>query len=487
MERRLSAHRAESRENAPSESAVLTSKKERLPMDPNQGRSRDVRNTEPKSCARAKIQFYLRCFPTGALMKRSSVLSCLAGLIVLILLNSLWIPWGSAAPAQGPPATAGSEPSTTTLIVKAAKGLQLAQQLSAVTGHGGVVKRSIPKLNLHVLEVPAAAAAAITKELSSDRAIVRVEANRERKIKAFSALASPPAPQTSTSGLPWYLPQISWDQVYGSVTPTSLATVAVLDTGVDATHPDLTGIVVPGTSILDGLDGTTDANGHGTWVSGIVAARVNQAQATGGVDYNLVQVLPVTVLGADGTGYDGDIIAGVVYAVDHGASVILMAFSASGYSDSLQDAIDYAWSNNVVVVAAAGNDGSNTATFPAGDRGVIGVSATDQNDALASWSNYGASIFLATPGVGIKSTYPGASYVTWDGTSASAAIVAGSAALMRTIDSTLSNGVVVDRLASTADAAGTQNQTGNGRVNLARAIASTATNSIQPAGSPPVG
>src|SRR2546422_10950391 len=109
-------------------------------------------------------------------------------------------------------------------------------------------------------------------------------------------------------------------------------------------------------------DLTTDANGHGTWVSGIVAARVNQAQATGGVDYNLVQVLPVTVLGADGTGYDGDIIAGVVYAVDHGASVILMAFSASGYSDSLQDAIDYAWSNNVVVVAAAGNDGSNTAT-----------------------------------------------------------------------------------------------------------------------------
>src|SRR5438552_10969044 len=136
-------------------------------MDPNQGTSRDVRNTEPKSCARAKVQFYFRCFPMGALMKRSSVLSCLAGLIILILLNSLWIPWGSAAPAQGPPATAGSEPSTTTVIVKAAKGLQLAQQLSAITGHGGVVKRSIPKLNLHVVEVPAAAAAAITKALSS--------------------------------------------------------------------------------------------------------------------------------------------------------------------------------------------------------------------------------------------------------------------------------------------------------------------------------
>src|SRR5439155_17280887 len=111
----------------------------------------------------------------------------------------------------------------------------------------------------------------------------------------------------------------------------------------------------------------------------------------------------------------------------------------------------------------------------------------DQNDALASWSNYGGSVFLAAPGVGIKSTYPGSSYVTLDGTSASAAIVAGSAALMRAVDSTLSNGVVVDRLAESADAAGTQDQTGNGRVNLQRAISDTSTTSIEPAGTAPVG
>src|SRR5947208_14665075 len=183
---------------------------------------------------------------------------------------------------------------------------------------------------------------------------------------------------------------------------------------------------------------TRMVTGHG--FPGLVAARLNQAQGTGGVGYSLVQVMPVTVLGADGTGYDGDIIAGVLYAADHGASVILMAFSASGYSDSLQEAIDYAWSNNVVIVAAAGNDGSNAGTFPAGDRRVIGVSATDQNDALASWSNYGPSIFMAAPGVGIASTYPGASYVTWDGTSASAAIVAGRAALMGPADPSRANG-----------------------------------------------
>src|SRR5207249_11038294 len=131
--------------------------------------------------------------------------------------------------------------------------------------------------------------------------------------------------------LPRYLQHSSSEQVYGSVSPTSLATVAVLDTGADATHPDLTGIVVPGTSVVDGSDGTTEPNGHGTGVSGLVAARLNQAQGTGGVGYSQVQVMPVTVLGADGTGMDGDIIAGVVYAADQGASVILMAFSASGY------------------------------------------------------------------------------------------------------------------------------------------------------------
>ncbi len=78
-----------------------------------------------------------------------------------------------------------------------------------------------------------------------------------------------------------------------------------------------------------------------------------------------------------------------------------MSFSATGYSSALQAAIDYAWSNGVVLVAAAGNDGSSTPAFPAGDRGVIGVSNTDSSDALAGSSNYGASVFLGAPGVGI--------------------------------------------------------------------------------------
>ena len=166
--------------------------------------------------------------------------------------------------------------------------------------------------------------------------------------------------------------------------PSGSAVVALLDTGVDGSHPDLAGQLVPGTSILDGSDGTTDPNGHGTAMAGIIAAQTDNGQGIAGIGYAGVKVMPVTVLGADGQGQDSDIILGVVYAVDHGADVINMSFSNPGFSAALQAAIDYAWAHDVVVVAAVGNDGSSTATFPAGDRGVIGVSNTDQNDAARS-------------------------------------------------------------------------------------------------------
>src|SRR5205823_13743243 len=123
----------------------------------------------------------------------------------------------------------------------------------------------------------------------------------------------------------------------------------------------------------------------------------------------------------------------------------------------------------------------------AGDRGVIGVSSTDFMDSLDLSSNYGADTFLAAPGAGIETTAAGGAYATISGTSAAADEVAGAAALLKANDSSASNGVIVGRLARNADAAGTSDQTGNGRLNLARAIADTSVDSLEPAGSPPVG
>ena len=133
-------------------------------------------------------------------------------------------------------------------------------------------------------------------------------------------------------------------------------------------------------------------------MAGIVAASTDNGIGIAGVGFDGVSIMPVSVLGADGTGRDSDVIEGLVWAADHGADVALMAFSAPSYSSALQAAVDYAWSKGMVLVAATGNDGSSSAAFPAGDRGVIGVSNTDPSDALNASSNYGAATFLAAPG-----------------------------------------------------------------------------------------
>ena len=369
------------------------------------------------------------------------------------------------------------EPSaTTSLIVKMVSGLTPQEQSAVISSNGGTEVSSIPALRLHVIEVPTSDLSTIIQNYQNDPKVVSVEENKERKAEG--------EPSDTDYGSQWALPKIGWDQVFGTITPTGSTTVAILDTGVDASHGELAGKLITCNSILDGSDCTSDPHGHGTWLSGIIAANTDNNNGIAGVGYAGVKIMPVTVLGADGTGQDSDIIAGVIWAADHGADIILMGFSNPGFSQNLQDAIDYAWSKNVVLVAATGNDGVNTPTFPAGDRGVIGVSATDQSDNFVSFSNYGQDVFLAAPGLDIETTDTSNSFTSISGTSSSAAIVAGVAALMRAVDPDLSNGAIVGRLARNADPAGTQAQTGNGRVNMARALEDTSIDPIQPAGAP---
>ena len=377
------------------------------------------------------------------------------------------------------PLAVSAQSTTSSLLVKLAVGLSPAQQAQVIARNGGVEVSSIPALRLHVIEVATADLAQVLANYQADPQVVSAEENKTRQSQAFPA---DPLYQNQ-----WALPKISWDLVFGNVTPTGSAVVAVLDTGVDAQHPDLAANVMPGISILDGSSGTTDPSGHGTWVAGIVAAQTDTLEGIAGVAYAGVRIMPVTVLDANGIGQDSDIIAGVIWAADHGADVIVMAFSSPGFSQNLQDAIDYAWSKNVILVAATGNNGLDTPTFPAGDRGVMGVSGTDPSDALAPFSSYGPSVFIAAPATDIPTTAIGDAYAVINGTSASAAIVAGAAAFMKAVDPALTNGIIVGRLARMADPAGTQDQTGNGRINMARALADTGTAFIQPAGAPPTG
>ncbi|MEX1073460.1 MAG: S8 family serine peptidase, partial [Chloroflexota bacterium] len=387
-----------------------------------------------------------------------------------------------SAPAPSDPPAASEPPAsgaTISFIVTFAPDGNSEAEAELLASVGAVAGATVPALHMQVVELAEATFLADLDVLRASPLVASVDLDRTRAAEA--------APNDTAYSIQWALPQIGWDQLYGNVWPSGTATVAILDTGIDGSHPDLDQVLMAGTSILDGSDGLTDPNGHGTAMAGIVGAETNNSWGMAGVAFGGVSLMPVTVLDASGQGQDSDIIAGVVYAADHGADVILMAFSNPGFSPALQAALDYAWAHGAVLVAATGNDASSSVTYPAGDRGVIGVAATDQTDALASFSNYGADTFLVAPGVDIQASAPGGGRTTISGTSAAAAHVAGAAALLAALDPSASNGVLVDRLASNADPAGDPAQTGNGRLNLARAASDTSTDSIEPDGAAPVG
>jgi autotransporter-associated beta strand protein len=382
-------------------------------------------------------------------------------------------PTAEPLPAASPTPVPAEEP-TVGLLVTFATSATFAQRGAVLGGLGAVERDAIAPLRLAVVDVADASVASVMAALRASGMVTRVEPDRER-----SADAAPSDPHYADQ---WALERIGWPGVFAGPPPAGEAVVAVLDTGVDESHPDLAGQLVPGASFVEGSAAGTDPNGHGTAMAGIVAARTDNGTGIAGTAFAGVKVMPVTVLAADGTGRDSDIIAGLVWAVDNDADVVLMAFSNPGYSAALQAAIDYAWSRDVVLVAAAGNDGSLVASYPAGSRGVMGISNTDEADTLHPTSNFGPAIFLGAPGSSVLGTSAGGGYGPLTGTSAAAAMVAGAAALLRAADPQQGNGQVVHRLASSADRAGTAQQTGNGRLNLARAMDTAPGPSLQPSG-----
>ncbi len=329
-----------------------------------------------------------------------------------------------AAEAASPSPEASASGDTSDFVVTFAPGTDAVARASILSGVGADVVDSIAPLRMAVVRV--AAGSSVLDALRAHDEVSRIEPDRER---ASGARPSDPGYRAQ-----WSLPLIGWDKVYGTVRPSGSAIVAVLDTGVDASQPDLAGQLVAGTGVLPGSDPTHDPNGHGTEMAGIIAAATNNHRGIAGIGYAGVKVMPVTVLDANGLGQDSDIIEGIVWAVDHGADVINLSFSNPGYSTALQAAIDYAWDHDVVVVAATGNDGSGIPTYPAGDHGVIGVSDTDRSDRLDASSNYGADTFLGAPGTDIRTLRAGGGTTTITGTSASSAEVAAAAALLRAID-----------------------------------------------------
>lgn len=230
----------------------------------------------------------------------------------------------------------------------------------------------------------------------------------------------------------WAMPRLRLPQAW-PISDGSGVTIAVVDTGVDPTHPDLADNLVPGVEVVgsDTTDNVTDGHGHGTHVSGIVAAVTDNAMGVAGAAPG-AHVMPVKALTDTGSGWSSDVAEGVVYAVDHGADVVNMSLSSGTDNAVLAAAVAYARSQGVVLTAAAGNarQRGNAVAYPAAFPGVIAVAATDATDADAVFSNTGTYVDVAAPGVAIRSTLLGGTYGNMSGTSMAAPHVAAVAALL---------------------------------------------------------
>src|SRR4249920_2010444 len=291
----------------------------------------------------------------------------------------------------------------------------------------------------HVAVVQVAPGQSPAQALAEYRArgdVLYAEPNRFRRLLSLGA------PNDPSYGVQWALPAISalagWNLFPASYTAAPGATVGIVDTGVEATHSDLTpNMTSDGATCVSGCapGNPTDIEGHGTHVAGIAAAAANNSVGIAGLSYSS-PIVAVRVFQDDPDNgviaTDADVADGVIWAAQHGARTINLSLGAPGYSQTMCNAISTAINSyHVVVVAAAGNSSTSVQSYPASCPGAIGVAATDSTDHAASFSNYGApNVFVSAPGVGIRSTYPGNGYADMSGTSMASPYVTGLAALL---------------------------------------------------------
>jgi subtilisin family serine protease len=293
-----------------------------------------------------------------------------------------------------------------------------------------------------------------------------------------------------------YLSRLEMPEAWDKTTGRPEIVIAILDTGINFAHPDLSAGIwtnpaeIPGNGLDDegngfiddvrGWDFAGDDNlpdddhGHGTHVAGIAAARISNATGIAGMAGGAT-LMPVDVF-RGGIGAYADLIQAILYAADNGAHVINMSLGATSYSRGEEAAVNYAWERGVVVVASAGNSGANIVSYPAAHTNAIAVAATDSLDNRAGFSTWGDFVDVAAPGVSVWSSYR-AGYASLSGTSMAAPHVSGLAALIRSADATLTPAEVRGHIEGNTDDLGTAGWDpyfGHGRINARLALENVA-------------
>ncbi len=324
----------------------------------------------------------------------------------------------------------------------------------------------------------------LAAQFAADNAIEYAEPNYSYK------LAQLPNDELYKNGKQFYMGKIGLDSAWNITTGLPL-TVAVVDSGVQANHPDLSGKVLPGFNAFNGTTDTHDDNGHGTFVSGIIAANTNNAGGIAGVNW-AAKILPIKVADAAGEVRAEASSVGIRYAADNGASIINLSYGGEEDSQTQDDAVRYALSKNVTVVVAAGNTPDGAPEYPAAVPGVIAVGASDSLDQVAYFSSYGPFVSLVAPGIQIWSTNinkpngefgPG-TYTVSQGTSFSAPLVSGVASLLLSLNKGLTPPQVKTILEGTADPLSGQvsrtDASGYGRVNAFKALQAVQAGDLAP-------
>jgi len=274
--------------------------------------------------------------------------------------------------------------------------------------------------------------------------------------------------------IPWGIDRI--DAITAqSYTKGSNINVCIIDTGIDYTHPDISLNYKGGYNFVNKTNDPMDDNGHGTHVSGIVAALDNIIGVIGvAPEANL---FATKVLNANGSGYISDVIAGIQWSVDNNMKIINMSLGSSSPNRSLKNACDTAYNRGLLLIASAGNSGNsmgtgNNVNYPARYDSVVAVAATDINNTRAWFSSTGPAVELSAPGVNIYSTLKGGTYGYLSGTSMAAPHVTGVAALIMSYNpiTNIQTRIRMQTTATDLGSAGKDNLYGYGLVNALKAL-----------------
>lgn len=309
---------------------------------------------------------------------------------------------------------------TQRVLVRFSNGISNPKAAEIVAKNGGKLQSTIPGINVQEVKVPPSDVTGFLKSLRSRADVVYAQPEATATIDAVT----PNDPKFSNQ---WSMRQTRATRGWSRTTGSSSVTVAIIDTGVDLTHPDLGNKLVAGYDYVDNDTTANDVNGHGTSVAGIVAAGTDNKRGIASYCWHC-KIMPLKVAGGDGIIELSLVARGLVHAADNGVRVVNMSLSTTVPFEPLHDAIKYAHDRGVIMIGSAGNIGTTQKRYPAAYPQVIAVAATQKDGSRRSTSTYGSWVGVAAPGTN-QAPAKGGGYKAFGGTSSAAPVVAGLAGL----------------------------------------------------------